>query len=346
MKPLPPAGSPHRRDTPPSLLSPFSRSAFPAAADGDHDAAVSEQPSVMLLEWWLATVEGDEQKIAVAGTFRWKQILHELYPAPIAKRHSVNILESEDGTVLLISGSLNVSRSLDNGYSNAVCKHFFVGFPHRWQSCNLRYPKRTNSDTGCQPSSSNTSKHPDGLKSSSRNESVFRKSSHLSNGTPRFEGHTCDGDIATNENAAASSEAGKDRKKTRVACLKNQGSWGENQHVPSNKKPVGQPKKQIYPHEKCQSATKSPGTRSPDSYVLSSPLTHGNARALSMSTPEDLKLKRTRSGRVIVPKLDEGCQSIVYGRDGLIAAVIGLDLPAVPKWSESRTDGRKKRRPE
>jgi hypothetical protein len=46
MKPLPPAGSPHRRDTPPSLLSPFSRSAFPAAADGDHDAAVSEQPSV------------------------------------------------------------------------------------------------------------------------------------------------------------------------------------------------------------------------------------------------------------------------------------------------------------
>ena len=89
-----------------------------------------------------------------------------------------------------------------------VCKHFFVGFPHWWQSCNLRYPKRTNSDTGCQPSS-NTSKHPDGLKSSSRNESVFRKSSHLSNGTPRFEEHTCDGDIATNENAAASSEAGK-----------------------------------------------------------------------------------------------------------------------------------------
>ncbi|CAD6335903.1 unnamed protein product [Miscanthus lutarioriparius] len=292
MKPLPPAGSPHRRDTPPSLLSPFSRSAFPAAADGDHDAAVSEQPSVMLLEWWLATVEGDEQKIAVAGTFRWKQILHELYPAPIAKRHSVNILESEDGTVLLISGSLNVSRSLDNGYSNAVCKHFFVGFPHWWQSCNLRYPKRTNSDTGCQPSSSNTSKHPDGLKSSSRNESVFRKSSHLSNGTPRFEEHTCDGDIATNENAAASSEAGKDRKKTPVACLKNQGSWGENQHVPSNKKmkltdlclgkqPVGQPKKQISPHKKCQSATKSPGTRSPDSYGANQELMEGRREGLN-----------------------------------------------------------------
>jgi len=29
-----------------------------------------------------------------------------------------------------------------------------------------------------------------------------------------------------------------DRKKTPVACLKNQGSWGENQHVPSNKKVV------------------------------------------------------------------------------------------------------------
>jgi hypothetical protein len=45
-----------------------------------------------------------------------------------------------------------------------VCKHFFVGFPHWWQSCNLHYPKRTNSDTGYQPCSSNTSKYPDGLK--------------------------------------------------------------------------------------------------------------------------------------------------------------------------------------
>ena len=46
MKPLPPAGSPDRRGKSPSLLSPSSSSAFPAAADGDHDAAVSEHACV------------------------------------------------------------------------------------------------------------------------------------------------------------------------------------------------------------------------------------------------------------------------------------------------------------
>jgi len=48
MKPLPPAGSPDRRGKSPSLLSPSSSSAFPAAADGDHDAAVSEHACVRM----------------------------------------------------------------------------------------------------------------------------------------------------------------------------------------------------------------------------------------------------------------------------------------------------------
>lgn len=117
-----------------------------------------------------------------------------------------------------------------------VCEEFLTGFPHWWQSCTLLYPKLPNSHTECQPCSSNTSSsgvdssqfylekyeqgnrlHSDGtyliskfrdiLRSSQCNDAVFKQSSNLLNGKPRFEEYTCDGDIATNENAAASSEA-------------------------------------------------------------------------------------------------------------------------------------------
>ncbi|KAG0515546.1 hypothetical protein BDA96_10G288100 [Sorghum bicolor] len=510
MKPLPvpEAGSPHRRGMPPSLLSPSSRSAVPAAADGDHDAAVSEHACVTLSEWWLATAEGDDQKIAVAGTFERNQTVQEYSPAPIAKRHTSSVLETEEGTVLRLHGLHNVLRTYHNGYSATVYSEFLNGFPDWWQSCKPCNPKLMNSHTECCSSNASNSgvdstqfylerymqgrrldsygtylisKFPDILASFLHNDAVFQKSSHLLNGKPRFEEYTCDGDITTNENAAASSEAatgdqripevslevrgcrketqhmsltdkaavdeempasvyldmqnslclsngtpileeytcdgyippnedaaasnddneryiatskevnnmeivlvtgspsrerghddiatdvavselvhstpatGTYRKKTPVASLKSQGSWKENQPIASNKKMklidpclgkqhVGRPKKRISPHAKCQSATRSPGTRNPASYVLWSPLTRDKATSLSMSTPEDLELKRSRSGRVIVPKLDNWCQTIVYGRDGLIAAVIGLDSPALPKWSESKTDRRKKRK--
>ncbi|CAD6338738.1 unnamed protein product [Miscanthus lutarioriparius] len=416
---------------------------------------------------------------AAPGALQRNQTLHEYSPAPIAKRHMPLLLETEDGTLLSIHGSPKFRKRYNNGYSTTVCSDFLNGFPDRWQSCK---PCNSGMDSTqfymekFEQGRNLISKFQDILGSFSHNGAVFQKSSHLLNGTPRFEEYTCDGDIATNENAAASSEAatgdqrtpvvslevrgcrkgtqhmsltekaavdeempasvyldmqnsfclsngtpileeyicdgdippnedaaasnhdserytatskevnnmeiglvtgspsrerghddiatdvslaptvectnnavselvhstpatGTYRKKTPVASLKSQGSW---KVIASNKKkklidlclgkqPVGQPKKRISSHEKCRSATRSPRTRNPASYVLWSPLTRDKATALSMSTPEDLKLKRTRSGRVIVPKLDEGCQSIVYGKDGLIAAVVGLDSPAVPK---------------
>lgn len=123
---------------------------------------------------------------------------------------------------------------LDRKPCMQVCENFLVGFPCWWQSCNLRYPKPTSSRTGDGPCSytSNSgadstrfylekfqqgnhlhscgtaliSKLQDIFKSSSHNDASFKKSSHLSNGAPRFEEYTCDGDIATNENAAVSND--------------------------------------------------------------------------------------------------------------------------------------------
>uniref|UniRef100_A0A8I6X3F2 Uncharacterized protein n=1 Tax=Hordeum vulgare subsp. vulgare TaxID=112509 RepID=A0A8I6X3F2_HORVV len=43
-------------------------------------------------------------------------------------------------------------------------------------------------------------------------------------------------------------------------------------------------------------------------------LTRSRVRALSISTPESLKMRRTRSGRVIVPQLDSVRSWVVYDR--------------------------------
>ena len=91
-----------------------------------------------------------------------------------------------------------------------VCSDFLNGFPDRWQSC-----KPCNSGVDStqfymekfEQGRNLISKFQDILGSFSHNGAVFQKSSHLLNGTLRFEEYTCDGDIATNENAAASSEA-------------------------------------------------------------------------------------------------------------------------------------------
>lgn len=62
---------------------------------------------------------------------------------------------------------------------------------------------------------------------------------------------------------------------------------------------------------------------SPLSYVHQSPLTRAKAKSLSISTPDSMK--RSRSGRLIVPRLDPGSQNIIYGPDGIIG-ITNLEL--------------------
>ncbi|CAL5017605.1 unnamed protein product [Urochloa decumbens] len=240
--PIPPWGSNRRRKMPPSVLSPsFSRRPFlvtasaAAAAGGDQDANVSEHPCVTLLEWWLARVEGDDKKIAVAGVFERNQTTNEFGPARIAKRHESCVLESEDGIVLCICGSLNITRTLAYGYSIQVCEKFMIGFPYWWENCNQLYPKETSSHGGHPPTFSNgRNSNVDSTKFyleqfqlgerlhsygsamlsklssvKSSNDAAFQKSSHLPNGAPRFEEYTSDDNIVINENVAASNDDGE-----------------------------------------------------------------------------------------------------------------------------------------
>ncbi|CAL5032844.1 unnamed protein product [Urochloa decumbens] len=74
-----------------------------------------------------------------------------------------------------------------------------------------------------------------------------------------------------------------------------------------------------------QGTPRSRITKTPVSYVHQSPLTRSKSKALPISTPESVKMKRSRSGRLIVPRLDPGSQNIIYDPDGGISGITNLE---------------------
>uniref|UniRef100_A0A0E0KQN1 SANTA domain-containing protein n=1 Tax=Oryza punctata TaxID=4537 RepID=A0A0E0KQN1_ORYPU len=112
----------------------------------------------------------------------------------------------------------------------------------------------------------------------------------------------------------------------------------------SPKQHVGSGQEQRPEQSMSQGAARSPMIRTPIPDGHYSPLTRLKAKSSSVSTPESLKLRRTRSGRVVVPTLNPGCQRIVYDRNGSISGVAGLELESPPlKGSKSRTPARKRK---
>uniref|UniRef100_A0ACD5UPM4 Uncharacterized protein n=1 Tax=Avena sativa TaxID=4498 RepID=A0ACD5UPM4_AVESA len=84
---------------------------------------------------------------------------------------------------------------------------------------------------------------------------------------------------------------------------------------------VGPAEKQKSAQKLLRAPTMSPRTRSPNLYAHHAPFTRARAHSLSISTPESLKMKRTKSGRVVVPALDSGSERIVYNIDGMISGI-------------------------
>ncbi|KAF7016165.1 hypothetical protein CFC21_029841 [Triticum aestivum] len=129
---------------------------------------------------------------------------------------------------------------------------------------------------------------------------------------------------------------------TPVASLKNQHCLETTEHITLTQKAVSnedtpssihsdvqsQEKQTVGSAEKRRSAkqvlerpTRSPMTRTSAPYGHKSRLTRSRAQSLSISTPECLKMRRTKSGRVVVPQLDPGSSRIVYDNNGLISGV-------------------------
>ncbi|XWS67339.1 hypothetical protein CRYUN_Cryun05aG0278400 [Craigia yunnanensis] len=56
-----------------------------------------------------------------------------LCSAAISKRHDATTLETVDGITIAISGFINTSRTLQNGFPPEVCSDFLFGFPYDWE---------------------------------------------------------------------------------------------------------------------------------------------------------------------------------------------------------------------
>ncbi|CAH8392557.1 unnamed protein product [Eruca vesicaria subsp. sativa] len=89
--------------------------------------------SVSLSNWWL-TKKANEKGLGVAG-FESKggSEVRLFSSATISTRHDSTTLETSDGLTVSISGFINRSRSLQNGFSQEVCNRFLLGFPYHWK---------------------------------------------------------------------------------------------------------------------------------------------------------------------------------------------------------------------
>ncbi|TKW03753.1 hypothetical protein SEVIR_7G063300v4 [Setaria viridis] len=104
------------------------------------------QQCVVLVDWWLERVEGEEGKIRVAGIASTAQMRkgassstgnrnvagRVFRSAAIGRRHDQHAIETEDGYKIQIGRLLNVPRTRDNGFPEKVCKCFEFGFPIQW----------------------------------------------------------------------------------------------------------------------------------------------------------------------------------------------------------------------
>ncbi|KAK8709088.1 hypothetical protein V6N13_060118 [Hibiscus sabdariffa] len=104
--------------------------------------------SVLLYDWWLCTAE--PRGLAIGGfECRGRQGQRVLCSAAIAKRHDATTLETTDGFTVVISGFINSSRTLENGFSLKVCSHFLFGFPYDWEEYASRSECSSNEESVC-----------------------------------------------------------------------------------------------------------------------------------------------------------------------------------------------------
>ncbi|GER35711.1 kinetochore-associated protein KNL-2-like protein, partial [Striga asiatica] len=80
------------------------------------------------LNWWFwnLTLFVDFRECRSRG-------IRSFCSAPIMTRHDVVTLKTVDGVTVLLHGHLNMSRSLENGFSHEVCENFQIGFPYYWE---------------------------------------------------------------------------------------------------------------------------------------------------------------------------------------------------------------------
>ncbi|KAI3895115.1 hypothetical protein MKX03_025593 [Papaver bracteatum] len=89
--------------------------------------------TVCLEDWWLIKSE-DGKRLCIQGyTVSENRARRVFSSAPITKKYSLINLKTSDGINILLGGTINTSRSLENGFSSEVCSRFLLGFPYDWE---------------------------------------------------------------------------------------------------------------------------------------------------------------------------------------------------------------------
>ncbi|OMO57893.1 SANT associated [Corchorus capsularis] len=108
--------------------------------------------SVLLHDWWLGTPRdaAHSKGLSIAGfEFRGRQGQRLFCSSAIAKRHGATTLETADGIKIAISGFINISRTLQSGFSLEFCSHFHLGFPYDWEEYASQYSDNEACATRC-----------------------------------------------------------------------------------------------------------------------------------------------------------------------------------------------------
>nr|GEU39984.1 hypothetical protein [Tanacetum cinerariifolium] len=66
--------------------------------------------------------------------------------APILKVNGIVELETVDGVCVILQGFINKERTLENGFSSEVFKHFVFGFPVYWETFATSFPEGGSTD--------------------------------------------------------------------------------------------------------------------------------------------------------------------------------------------------------
>ncbi|OVA18321.1 SANT associated [Macleaya cordata] len=93
--------------------------------------------TVCLQDWWLikSEKEFEGKRLAVGGlALREQRAARIFHSAPIIKRYDLFTLKTADGITILIKGKINISHTLENGFSSEVYNHFMLGFPYYWET--------------------------------------------------------------------------------------------------------------------------------------------------------------------------------------------------------------------
>ncbi|KAI3879928.1 hypothetical protein MKW98_018167 [Papaver atlanticum] len=96
-----------------------------------------DEQTVYLEDWWLikSDKEIDGKRLAVEGfALRDPRSMGVFSTAPIIKRYNICTLRTADGITIVTRGSINASRTLENGFSSEICSLFLLGFPWSWET--------------------------------------------------------------------------------------------------------------------------------------------------------------------------------------------------------------------